>query len=103
MPINSEIYALEEHLTNLASITEDLKLLADTISNEAIFRKPSDEDRVMNLLIGLGELQNLRFNAAWKVYEKMIAADRAMSQAQEVENHNAIESVAKVLIKEGNA
>lgn len=103
MPLNSDIYELEEHLTNLASITEDLKQLGDMISNEMMFKKPSDDDRVMNLLIGLAELQNMRFNAAWKVYEKMIKTDHAMYQAQKLEKPKAIEGVAEALTKEPNA
>lgn len=103
MPVNSDIYGLEEHLTNLASITEDLRQLADMISNEMMFKKPSDDDRVMNLLIGLGELQNMRFNAAWKVYEKMIKTDHEMYQAQQLEKCKAFEGVAGALTKESNA
>jgi len=63
-------FDLEQHIMNCWRVTDDLDLVATMISETNM--EAEDQDKYMNILIGMKELYNARFNAMFKTFEDMI-------------------------------
>lgn len=67
------IYDLEQSIMKCWNITDDIddvyKFIADDPFFEGIDAKHAD--KISNLLLGLHSLYELKFNAAWKDFEKV--------------------------------
>lgn len=63
-------FDLEQHIMKCWQITDDLDLIATMISETNM--EAEDQDKYMNILIGMKELYNARFNAMFKTFEDMI-------------------------------
>lgn len=59
----AKLYELEDKIMKCWNITEELDLLAETMEGN---------DRQMNIIIGLRELYNLKFEKLFNTYEKIL-------------------------------
>ena len=63
-------FDLEDMLMKCWHVTDDIALVADMVGDMDI--KAEDQDKLMNVLIGLKELYNARYNAMFVVFEDMV-------------------------------
>jgi hypothetical protein len=63
-------FDLEDMLMKCWHVTDDIDLVADMVGDMDI--KAKDKDKLMNVLIGLKELYNARYNAMFVVFEDMV-------------------------------
>jgi hypothetical protein len=59
-------FTLEEQIMQCWGVTEDLDMIYHT---EALYQ---DEDRMMNVLLGVQELYKIRFQRLFDTFEKMV-------------------------------
>lgn len=62
-------FKLEELVTSVGQITEDLKLVMESQFDT---KKGLTEDQIMNMIIGIQQLHECRCDALWNCMEKMI-------------------------------
>lgn len=60
-------YDLEQDILNAWQIVTDLNLLSSSISEDQI-----DKDEILNILIGLQSLYNLKFDKLFRDFEKIM-------------------------------
>jgi len=72
-------FDLEQHIMNCWRVTDDLDLVATMISETNM--EAEDQDKYMNILIGMKELYNARFNAMFKTFEDMIQEGQFKNKA----------------------
>ena len=58
-------FDLEDAIMKAWQTSDDLKLLYENIEN-------IDEDQTMNVLIGLHQLNEMRFNKLWNTFEQVL-------------------------------
>lgn len=68
---NVDRFMLETHIMNCWHITNDLDLLATLISETPM--SAEDQDKLMNIVIGLKDLYNARFDKTFLVFEQLVA------------------------------
>jgi hypothetical protein len=59
-------FTLEEQIMQCWGVTDDLDMIYHT---EALYQ---DEDRMMNVLLGVQELYKIRFQRLFDTFEKMV-------------------------------
>jgi len=59
-------FTLEDQIMQCWGITDDIDMVYST---EALYE---DQDRMMNVLLGLHELYNIRFQRMFDTFEKMV-------------------------------
>ena len=59
-------FTLEDQIMQCWGVTDDIEMIYYT---EALYQ---DEDRMMNVLLGLHELYNIRFQRMFDTFEKMV-------------------------------
>ena len=59
-------FTLEDQIMQCWGVTEDLDMIYHT---EALYQ---DEDRMMNVLLGVQELYKIRFQRLFDTFEKMV-------------------------------
>ena len=64
-------FDLEEKIMRAWSLSDDINSISDLVG-EIEFKKASDQDRLLNLLIGLHAFSELRFNELWDMFEKCV-------------------------------
>ena len=64
-------FDLEQEIMNCWRVTDDIDLVATMISNTHL--EPRDQDKLMNVLIGMKELYNARFDALFRVFETLVS------------------------------
>ena len=64
-------FDLEEKIMRAWSLSDDINSISD-LMGEIEFKKASDQDRLLNLLIGLHAFSELRFNELWDMFEKCV-------------------------------
>ena len=64
-------FDLEQQILDSWNITSELKLLAEAVGNQVL-----SKDQTLNLLIGLCELYNLKFEQTFSTFEKLIASKK---------------------------
>ena len=62
-------FTLEEKIQNCSAIQEDLETLLYKIGDAP---KPATEDELMNMVIGMIEMQKTRREQLWSVFEQLI-------------------------------
>lgn len=62
-------FDLEQQILDCWRITDDLKQLTEAVGNQCL-----SEDQTLNILIGLYEIYNLKFDQAFTTFEKLIAS-----------------------------
>ncbi len=69
----NSIQRLEEDLTRVWSVTEDIDDVLKFVGDDPFFEGLTAEhqDKLMNLLIGIKELSNVKMQAAWNSFEKV--------------------------------
>ncbi len=69
----NSIQRLEEDLTRVWSVTEDIDDVLKFVGEDPFFEGLTAEhqDKLMNLLIGIKELSNVKMQAAWNSFEKV--------------------------------
>jgi len=70
-------FDLEQQIMQCWGIVDDLDYVLQAIESK-------DEDRMMNIVIGLKELYNMKFDKAFNTFEKMIA-EQAIVKPNETE------------------
>jgi hypothetical protein len=68
---NTMRFDLEEKIMRAWSLSDDINSISDLVG-EIEFKKASDQDRLLNLLIGLHAFSELRFNELWDMFEKCV-------------------------------
>lgn len=68
-------FDLEEDIMKCWNVTEDIDMIMERIVDSPAFEGMPAElsDKMANLLIGLKELYNLRFERLWDTFESMVA------------------------------
>ena len=64
-------FDLEEKIMRAWSLSDDINSISDLVG-EIEFKKVSDQDRLLNLLIGLHAFSELRFNELWYMFEQCV-------------------------------
>lgn len=69
----NSIQRLEEDLTRVWSVTEDIDDVLKFVGDDPFFEGLTAEhqDKLMNLLIGIKELSDVKMQAAWRSFEKV--------------------------------
>lgn len=63
-------FELEQQMMNCWHVTDDIDLVATMISESAM--KAEDQDKFMNVLIGMRVLYNARFDVMFRTFEELI-------------------------------
>ena len=63
-------FTLEDQLMECWGVVDDLDMVYST---EALYQ---DQDRMMNVLLGLHELYNIRFQRMFDTFEKMVHEEK---------------------------
>lgn len=63
-------FDLEDKIMKCWSITDDIDLVADVVGEE--YMAPETKDKLLNLLIGMREMYNIRFNNLFDTFENMV-------------------------------
>ena len=66
-------FDLEQQILDCWGITDDLKLLSEAEGNQRL-----SKDQTLNILIGLQELYNLKFEQMFNTFEKLVASKNIM-------------------------
>lgn len=69
----NSIQRLEEDLTKVWSVTEDIDDVLKFVVDDPFFEGLTAEhqDKLMNLLIGIKELSDVKMQAVWRSFEKV--------------------------------
>ena len=60
-------FDLEQEILNCWRIVDDLKIL-----NEAVLEQDADRDKISNILTGLADLYEMKFNKTFEIFEECI-------------------------------
>ena len=71
MPCTVDRINLENEIMQCWRITDDLDVVANMIADTDM--SPKDMDRLMNVVIGMKELYNVRFSEMFTTFEDMIS------------------------------
>ena len=63
-------FDLEDMLMKCWRVTDDIDLVTDMVGNMDM--SPKDMDKLLNVLIGMKELYNARYNATFEVFEDLV-------------------------------
>ena len=85
-------FDLEQEILNCWRVTDDIDLVATLISNTHL--EPRDQDKLMNVLIGLKELYNARFDSLFHTFEILVSEGQFKNMAW---NPNAFEGLDDLL------
>ena len=85
-------FDLEQEILNCWRVTDDIDLVATMISNANM--KPRDQDKFMNVLIGMKELYNARFDSLFHTFEILVSEGQFKKMAW---NPNAFEGLDDLL------
>ena len=64
-------FDFEQQIMNCWRVTDDIDLVATMISQS--YMGPKDQDRFMNVLIGMKELYNARFEELFNTFETLVS------------------------------
>lgn len=64
-------FDLEQQILDCWNITNELKLLAEAVGNQSL-----SEDQTLNIIIGIHELYNLKFEQTFSTFEKLVASKK---------------------------
>lgn len=66
-------FELEQHIMQCWNVIDDLKILYTYIGDDTFFKgmKPEHEDKIMNILLGMTELYQLKFEKCFFSFEKL--------------------------------
>ena len=80
--MNCDRFDLEDEIMKCWNITEDIDMIMERILDSKSFEGMPAElsDKTANLLIGLKELYNLRFQRLWETFEYMVNDDQFNSK-----------------------
>lgn len=62
-------FDLEQQILDCWNITNELKLLAEAVGNQSL-----SEDQTLNILIGLQEIYNLKFEQTFRTFTQLIVS-----------------------------
>ncbi len=62
-------FTLEERITDIGQVEDELEQLLYKIGDSP---SPPTEDELMNIIIGMKELCNIRYERLWKCFEELI-------------------------------
>jgi hypothetical protein len=63
-------FDLEENLMKCWHVTDDLDMLAEIVGGTEMNAK--DQDKLLNIIIGMKEMYNARFSTTFEVFEELI-------------------------------
>lgn len=71
----NSIQRLEEDLMRVFQIKDDVDDVLKYVGDDPFFEglKPDHQDKLMNLLIGIKELADVRMSSAWESFERATA------------------------------
>ena len=72
-------FDFEQQIMNCWRVTDDIDLVATMISNTNMSAK--DQDKFMNVLIGMKELYNARFDAMFRIFETLVSEGQFKNMA----------------------
>jgi hypothetical protein len=66
-----KIFDLEQDIMNCWNIVDDVKDTASYIGDNVVFKdlSPENTDKIMNLLLGIQHLYQMRFEKMWDTFE----------------------------------
>lgn len=67
-----KIFDLEQAILGCWHVTDDIELLYERIGDSTDFQgmNPKHVDDIMNILLGLREVYDMRFNKCWSIFEE---------------------------------
>jgi len=71
MKKEANIFDLEQAIMRCWTLTDDIDLLYRNIGDNPKFADmdPKYKDKIMNILLGMNELYEMRFNECWREFE----------------------------------
>lgn len=75
-------FELEQHIMQCWNIVDDLKMLYAYVGDDEFFKgmDPKHEDKLMNLLLGMTELYQLKFEKCFNSFETLIKEQHETKQ-----------------------
>jgi hypothetical protein len=72
--MSNNIFDLEQQLLSCWHVTDDIKLAAEYFINSTDFKDlpPKYSDKIMNILFGIQEVYELRFQKCFETFEKTV-------------------------------
>lgn len=70
--VMKNFHDLEEKIMKCWQLVDDLDDVASYIAEGETVNQPADLDKVRNMLVGLSQLYNLRFNTLFENYEELL-------------------------------
>jgi len=66
-------FDLEEDIMSCWQVTDDINLLCEAIGEDPVFKDMNPEhcDKLMNLLLGMREINNLKFNKLFNTFTEV--------------------------------
>lgn len=67
-------FELEQHIMQCWNVVDDLKMLLAYVGDDPFFKdmKPEQVDKLMNLLLGMSELYQLKFEKCFSSFETLL-------------------------------
>lgn len=74
-------FDLEEDIMSCWQVTEELNLLCEAIGEDPVFKDMAPEhiDKLMNLLLGMKEMNSLKFNKLFNTFSEVCFNPRDIS------------------------
>lgn len=78
-------FNLEDSITQCWSIVDDIRFLANTVIDDMdlISKNPEAADKIHNILVGMQELYNLKFEDLWETYKEVHRLDQYNNEAND--------------------
>jgi len=88
----SKIFDLEQDILSCWHVTDDLKLLYERIGDSSEFRDLSatHTDAIMNILLGLQEVYDMRFEKCFRSFEAVSEENRLYRKISGVEREQEL-------------
>jgi hypothetical protein len=83
--MSNNIFDLEQQLLSCWHVTDDIKLAAEYFINSTDFKDlpPKYSDKIMNILFGIQEVYELRFQKCFETFEKTVREYHTLNNTRE--------------------
>lgn len=71
-------FELEQDIINCWHVTDDIQMLFENICDDSFFTgmDPAHADKISNILLGMRELYNMRFERCFANFEKLLNEEK---------------------------
>jgi len=97
-------FDLEQHIMECWNVTSDVDMLLEAILDSPRFSDMPAEysDRIANMLLGMKELYEMRFERLWSTFEDCITTEFIPAPDSVMDAHDTLVSRSKLYYDEGD-